>query len=175
MQMHRPDPPLTTDLFAARRDWLTLFHIVATGQTILITHGGRPIAQLGPPNLEHPESPAPPLVHDLSTATCCARLSRLYGSTLFASLLGISTHRVASLIRSGLADESLFDRLTFLDQLASVVFHSGTTREGLRWLTRSHPKLKGHSPALALAQADLQRRQQVLALAQRVFRQPPEQ
>lgn len=171
--MHQLDYPLTIDLFAARRDWLTLFHTVATGHTILITHGGRPIAQLGPPKLDYPVSPAQSLVHDLSTAACCARLSQLYGSVLFASLLGISTHRLASLIRSGLADELLFDRLTFLDQLASVVFDSGTTREGLRWLTRSHPKLKGHSPALTLAQADAQRRQHVLALAQHVFRRSP--
>lgn len=166
--MRSSDPLDSVDLLVARRDWLVLLQAVSTGKSVLITSGGRPIAQLGPPSAE-PQSAEPPLVRDQETANLCAALARLYGPALLSSILGVSPARLRALRQNGLTDEPLFDRLVFLERLACVIFSKGAKRRGSKWLTSPHPTLRGHSPALVLQRPQTEQEQQVMTLARQAF------
>ncbi|MBB5364517.1 hypothetical protein [Deinococcus humi] len=77
-------------------------------------------------------------------------LAERYGRPLLVRQLGISPERLTHLESSGLADERLFDQLTFLDELGGILFAQHPKRLVRRWLLTVHPSLGGKAPISAL-------------------------
>lgn len=162
----------SVDLLTARREWQDLLALIGTGHQVLLTRSGQPFAVLSPYTSPTPPQDVSDAAPDPDTAACCTLLESWYGSALFASLLGVSAHRLRDLRRSGLADQALADRLLLLRELAQILFANERRRPGRLWLTSAHSALQSRTPEMLLQRGSTltdELRHQVLQLARDAF------